>query len=417
MNLVQLNLPQGMLNSFGLPDIPYEVPKAYLDRLGIDLDAPPLAAMLFALQKRAEDGKADWLKLAPAMDALVIALFNRGWSQMVTMGHADFKIMLDEIDLDENVITVQRQGRIIAVLAQAEHGRVKAQLFHPPCARTIEMLIGFSRNADANGTLPYHGSPWNSVENAAAGNGQTYAFMDGRTYLAPWSFGVGLGWDQQPIDEWVRARSVLKPWPDDPATGAIAIHAFASISDLLKTLPVEEWEETILPDFYALPAQVTVEPAPEVEPLVPLSSYNLAQPEGRFAFLASLYHDYQEDGLLMAVNHVWDCLDKPRSERCALMAQKVGKTGTGRRALVRFFRRFLDEALYEFDVPDLPNRDAYESFDAWNRECLSHFNRLETRMTAIIARYEAILDGRDPEDGTNVPQGVVIKGPWGRIQP
>lgn len=406
-----------MLTSLGLPDIPYEVPKLYLDHVGIDLGAPPLAAMLFALQKRAEDGKADWLKLAPAMDALVMALLNQGEAPMVTMEHADFTIMLDEIDLDENVIAVQRQGRIIAVLAQAEHGRVKAQLFHPPCARTIEMLIGFSRNADANGTLPYHGSAWNSVEDAAAGNGQTYAFMDGRTYLAPWSFGVGLGWDQQPIEEWVHARSMLRPWPDDPATGAIAIHAFASIADLLKTLPAEEWEETTLPDFYALPAHAAVEPEPAVESLIPLNSYNLGLPDQRFAFLASLYHDYQEDGLLIAVNHVWACLDKPRSERCALMAQKVGKTGTGRRALVRFFRRFLDETLHEFDVPDLPDRDVYESFEAWNSDCLAHFNRLETRMTAIIARYEAILDGRDPEEGTNVPQGVVIKGPWGRIQP
>jgi hypothetical protein len=97
------------------------------------------------------------------------------------------------------------------------------------------------------------------------------------------------------------------------------------------------------------------------------------------------------------------------------MAQKVGKTGTGRRALVRFFRRFLDETLYQFDVPDLPDRDAYETFEAWNTECLSHFERLETRMATIIARYEAILDGRDPEDATPVPMGVVIKGPWGRI--
>ena len=69
------------------------------------------------------------------------------------------------------------------------------------------------------------------------------------------------------------------------------------------------------------------------------------------------------------------------------MAQKVGKTGTGRKALVRFFRWFLDETLYEFDVPDLPDRDAYET----------------------------ILDGRDPGDATDVPMGVVIKGPWGRI--
>jgi hypothetical protein len=77
--------------------------------------------------------------------------------------------------------------------------------------------------------------------------------------------------------------------------------------------------------FYALP-----EPPPEPDPIIPLNAYNLSQPEGRFAFLWALYNDYQEDGLLMAVNHVWDCLDKPRGLRCALMAQKVGKTGTGK---------------------------------------------------------------------------------------
>lgn len=43
-----------------------------------------------------------------------------------------------------------------------------------------------------------------------------------------------------------------------------------------------------------------------------------------------------------------------------------------------------------------------------------HFERLEDRMTAIIARYEAILDGRDPEDVKSLPAGAVIKGPWGR---
>lgn len=33
-------------------------------------------------------------------------------------------------------------------------------------------------------------------------------------------------------------------------------------------------------------------------------------------------------------------------------------------------------------------------------------------MTEFIARYEAILDGREPEDERPVPKGVVIKGPW-----
>ena len=97
------------------------------------------------------------------------------------------------------------------------------------------------------------------------------------------------------------------------------------------------------------------------------------------------------------------------------MAQKVGKTGTGRRALLRFLSRFLEETLHEFEIPDLPDRNAYTSYEVWNADCLAHFERLEMRMSAIIARYEAILDGREPQDIKPVPTSIVIKGPWARF--
>lgn len=88
--------------------------------------------------------------------------------------------------------------------------------------------------------------------------------------------------------------------------------------------------------------------------------------------------------------------------------------GTGRRALLRFLSRFLDETLHEFEIPDLPDRNAYISFEEWNADCLAHFERLEIRMSAIIARYEAIMDGREPQDVLPAPTGLVIKGPWAR---
>lgn len=214
------------------------------------------------------------------------------------------------------------------------------------------------------------------------------------------------------MDEWMIAREQMRPWPGNPAHGAIAINAYVRIRDLLQSLPKEEWEEETLPEFYALPGEVKEEP--EGEELTPLGDYNLSQPDGRFAFLWALFNDYQEDGLLMAVNHVWACLGTPRSVRCALMAQKVGKTGTGRRALMRFLSRFLEETLHEFEIPDLPDRESYLAFEDWSADCLAHFERLETRMSAIIARYEAILDGREPQNVKPVPAGIVIKGPWGR---
>lgn len=66
-------------------------------------------------------------------------------------------------------------------------------------------------------------------------------------------------------------------------------------------------------------------------------------------------------------------------------------------------------------MPDLPDRQAYASFDAWNADCLEHFEELNARMSKIIGRYEAILDGREPEDERPVPKGIVIKGPWNQI--
>lgn len=407
MRFTELNVASEILAGLGLPDIPYEVPTVYYEHVGVDPANPPLDAMLFSLQKRAAEGKADWLKIAPAMDALIGALAKQGWPSMMTIDRPDFTIQFDDIDLDGDVIAIHRQGRMVGALVQAAGGRVKAQLFHPPCARTIETLIGFSYNTNEDGQLPYYGTHWEAAQDAAAGNGQVYAAMDGRTYVAQWSYGVGIGWDKQPVEEWMKARAEAKPWPSEQGQSAIAINAFASMTDLLKTLPQEGGQADVLPPFYALP-----EPPPESDPVLPLNAYNLSQPEGRFAFLWALYNDYHEDGLLTAVNHVWDCLDKPRSLRCALMAQKVGKTGTGKRALMRFIKRFLDETLYEFEVPDLPDREAYQNFEGWNDACLRHFDDLNKRMSKIIARYEAILDGRDPEHELPIPKGIVIKGPW-----
>lgn len=413
MKFSNIVLPEAVLARLGLPDIPYEVPAVIHQHVGVDVNDPPLAAMLFALQTRAEDDNADWLKIAPAMEALTYALSQEGWPAMLKIDQPDFTICLDHIDPSGDVIAVQRQGRIVAFLAQAGGGRVKAQLFHPPCARTIRLLIDLGNNADDSSRPSYYGSNWDRAQDAAAGNGQYYAAVAGRAYLASWLFGVGIDCDLQPLKEWVRARDSLQPWPqENQAVGAVAINAFVKMGELIQSLPQDKCEPEELPAFCALPKAAHA--APDLESPLPLNTYNLSQPEGRFALLWALYNDYQEDGLLMAVNHVWNCLDKPRSARCALMAQKVGKTGTGRKALLRFFRRFLDETLYEFEVPDLPDRDTYDRFEDWSADCLAHFERLDKRMSAIIARYEAILDGRDPNDVTELPMGVVIKGPWGR---
>jgi hypothetical protein len=389
-----------------LPDIPYEVPAIYAEIIGIDPNAPPLDAMLYALQVRAEKEAVDWLKLAPAMDRLVALLGERKWPSASLIETDTSFVRFGEVDLDGEVITVQRQERIVAAFQAIEGKQLVTQLFHPPCWRTISTILSLNMRPNEDGVIPYYGTNWDYAADSAAGNGQYYAAEAGRTYLAHWNSGVGIGFDGERLDLWMKARREAKSWPEHRAQSAIALVAHVHMQDIIDDLPEPDLGYEDIPPAYLLPI------APE--PPTPLNAYNLAQPEGRFAFLWALYNDYQEDGLLMAASHVGNCLDTPRSLRCALMAQKVGKVGTGRKALVRFLKRFLDETLYEFEVPDLPDRQAYDSFEAWNDDCLAHFNDLEERMSKIIARYEAILDGREPKDVRLALKGSVIKGPWDR---
>lgn len=139
----------------------------------VDPENLQFVAMLFSLQRRAEDGNANWLKLAPAMDALVYALVKHGWGMPMTVNRPEYTIEFAEIDLDGEVIAIQRQNRTVAVLDQVKEGMMKAQPFHPPCARTIETIIGFNYNADESGKLPYYGAAWDCALDVAASNGQS----------------------------------------------------------------------------------------------------------------------------------------------------------------------------------------------------------------------------------------------------
>ncbi len=146
--------------------------------------------------------------------------------------------------------------------------------------------------------------------------------------------------------------------------------------------------------------------------VLPLNTFNLSTEDGRLAFLWSLYHDHQDHGLLAAVSHTWSSLGSPKTARCNKMAAMLGLPGTGKIALKNVIQAYLQEALYDFDFPDLPEQSDFGSFDEWNDACLKHFDTVQQSFGKILAKYEAILDGRQPQ-----PEPVsarIIKGPWGR---
>ena len=155
----------------------------------------------------------------------------------------------------------------------------------------------------------------------------------------------------------------------------------------------------------------------EPEETAPLHHYDLGSGDGRLSFLGALYFDYQEQGLLMAVNHVWNSLGAPKATRCEAMAARLGLRGRGKTALRHVLERFLQETLYEMQIDDIPPIADFPDFDSWNAVCRGIFDRADADYSAIARRFEAILDGREPEVPTPpAPIGRLIKGPWRRVR-
>lgn len=140
-----------------------------------------------------------------------------------------------------------------------------------------------------------------------------------------------------------------------------------------------------------------------------LTAFDMSEQEGRQGFLWALFHHHYRNGLLMAVNHVWASLARPRAVRCQVMAQRLKRPGTGKVALKNVLAAFLEEALYGVDFPPLPDLSGYPDSAAWHAACQQHFAIIDAKFEAIVGRYEAVLDGREP-DGAAAAD-VEINGP------
>ena len=198
---------------------------------------------------------------------------------------------------------------------------------------------------------------------------------------------------------------------------------FAQLTALQRELDEAREENTRLREAVESPAvsesTATAESASldESEDLR-LNQHDLSTREGRMSFLWALHFDYQKQGLLMAVNHVWDSLGAPKATRCEAMAARLGLRGRGKTALRHLLERFLEQTLDELPVEDLPSMADYPDFEGWNAVCRDIFQRADEAYGAIARRYEAILDGREPElPPPPPPSGRLITGPWRRGRP
>lgn len=190
MKTTFLTLDPGFLSQFGLPSIGYPSPGRSvraLMRAGEDLSLPLL---LYWLQNHSTTTPDAWLDLEPAMDRLSVLLENGcGPGRMIVAG-GTWSFELGPVDLDAEIVTIQRDDRLLAAVAPRPDGTLRVATYRPLDGRSISLLQALAAHPGPEG-VERRPNNWEYALDASAGRGQVYAAHEHRGYLSYWEFGLG----------------------------------------------------------------------------------------------------------------------------------------------------------------------------------------------------------------------------------
>lgn len=247
---VDIQLKPEALQRYGLPDITYPIPVTHLEQLLSDGGELPFDLLLHGLQQKSQGGNADWQTLEPAMTRLaeLLAPADDQREAVVAMGD-NWWLEIGHVDLQSEIVTIQRQSFLIAAIARREDGRLRIAVFRPMDAKSAEYLLSLSQNPD-----PVHGvcmreNNWEYALDASAGMGNTYAAEAGEAYLSYWKKGLGISWDDSELPEW---RAQLRQTLRRPALAAIELGIHYTITDDAEDTEANEQDSS--PEISAEPA-------------------------------------------------------------------------------------------------------------------------------------------------------------------
>jgi len=214
LELVELKFKPGFLERFDLPDIAYPLTQEAFEAAISNPTEPVFAEMLFGLQLRSRDGSADWVSLEPAMDRLAQLIAPEDPRDTIITASERWWLEIGPVDLDQRIITVQRENDLIAAISPREDGRLRIACYRPLDAKSAEYLIGLGVHpSPQDGSVCMRGNNWEYALDCSAGSGNWYAFERGEAHLSYWEAGIGIMQDGSHDPQWFQKRNLAVRQP------------------------------------------------------------------------------------------------------------------------------------------------------------------------------------------------------------
>jgi len=205
----ELHLNKESLDAYTLPDIGYPVPVSQVETLDQSGGKIDLKALLFWLQEYSAVQADKWLDLETAIFRLALLLAPEDKRRQIRVYGDNWFLICGALDLNQNIITIQRQDHLIAAMSPLENGQLCVSSYRPLDAKSARYLIRLSQNPAPDDLK----SRWESAK-SLVGEGNANAGDKGAAYLKFWEFGLGVSSDNSAVAPWFKAREAA-PTPNN----------------------------------------------------------------------------------------------------------------------------------------------------------------------------------------------------------
>lgn len=228
-NSTDLHLPAVVLARYGLPDIAYPAPTEVRNTIA-EGDDLPVPALLYALQQRTGAAGKDWQQFEAALDRLAALLNADDGPEIVAVPGSHWWLELGPVDLNDKVITIQRDDTLIAAIAPRSDGRLRVSTFRPLDGKSLAFLTGLARHPHPDGTVCLRENNWEYALDCSASIGNQYGAEQGEAYLSFWEQGIGILWNGT-------EHPVYRPYRDLPGRSPGLAAAELRVHDALSPAP------------------------------------------------------------------------------------------------------------------------------------------------------------------------------------
>ncbi|MEY4761084.1 MAG: hypothetical protein RLZZ200_940 [Pseudomonadota bacterium] len=151
---------------------------------------------------------------------------DRAPSAVIAEGEA-FWIEVGPVDLDGEIVAIQRREQLIAALSPRADGRLRVASFRPLDRRAVLIIRSLAARPQFGGFLKERRTNWDYALDCSALVASHHSVDTGVSYLAYWRTGLGIDGEGHFVPAW-RPQKDLLARPAELTVAELAARDFAS---------------------------------------------------------------------------------------------------------------------------------------------------------------------------------------------